>query len=75
MRLQPPSDHAVERWDPDGTEPLIPSDFAAQDEIAEAATRGYRLASVFEKGGEAVVVMQRGRRITLQQSCKLTAGC
>ena len=30
-----------------------------QDEIAEAATQGYRLASVFEKGGEAVVVMQR----------------
>ena len=30
-----------------------------QDEIAEAATQGYRLTSVFEKGGEAVVVMQR----------------
>ena len=30
-----------------------------QGEIAEAAAQGYRLASVFENGGEALVVMQR----------------
>ena len=30
-----------------------------QDEIDEAATQGYRLASVLGKGDEAVVVMQR----------------
>ncbi len=30
-----------------------------QDEIAEAATHGYRLTSVIATGGEAMVVMQR----------------